>query len=59
MAADTMGNETSPLVVFAAPGLLRERGRHPERQQPHQHLHGWQDVLLEPGHAFSAAGKQT
>lgn len=42
--------------VFAAPSLLCERGGHPERQQPDQHLHRWQDVLLEPGHALSATG---
>lgn len=43
-------------LVSAAPGLLRECGGNPERQQPDQHLHRWQDVLLESGHALSAAG---
>ena len=39
-----------------APSVLCERGGHPERPQPDQHLHGWEDVFLEPGHALSAPG---
>lgn len=46
----------SPSLLHAAPRLLRERGGNTERQQPDQHLHRREDVLLEPGHAFSAAG---
>lgn len=44
------------VVVFAAPGVLCKCSRHPERQQPDQHFHGWQDVLLESGYALSATG---
>lgn len=46
------------LFVCVAPSVLRERGRHPERQQPDHCVYGRQDVLLESGHAFPAAGTQ-
>lgn len=39
-----------------ASGLLRQCGRHTERPQLDQHLHWWQDVLLESGHALTASG---
>lgn len=54
---DTFGPLTQTFPT--APGLLRECGGHPERQQPHQHLHRRQDVLLESGHAVPAAGRRT
>lgn len=46
------------LSVFVASSILRECGRHPERQQPDHCVYRWQDVLLESGHAFPAAGTQ-
>lgn len=42
--------------VRAAPCVLRERGRHTERQQPDHCVHRRPDVLLESGHAFPATG---
>lgn len=46
------------VFVCVAPSVLRERGWHPERQQPDHCVYRRQDVLLESGHAFPATGKQ-
>lgn len=44
------------VCVCPAPSVLRECGRHTERQQPDHRVHRWQDVLLESGHALPASG---
>lgn len=45
--------------VCVAPSVLRECGRHPERQQLDHCVNRRQDVLLESGHALPASGTQT
>lgn len=46
------------VCVCLAPSVLRECGRHTERQQPDHRVHRRQDVLLESGHALPASGTQ-
>lgn len=46
------------MCVCVAPSVLRQRGWHPERQQPDHCVYRRQDVLLESRHALPAAGTQ-
>lgn len=50
------GSLTSRVNVFSASRVLCECSWNAERAQSHYRLYGWQNVLLEPGHALNSTG---